>query len=118
MRAMGRPRTPANIGRVFGMLTVVRNMRVKKYERTTWLCRCACGALKAIQAKQLLRGSTTSCGCKPRSAGRQSTTKLYRLWRTMRRRCSDPNAIHYGLYGGRGIRVCDRWQKSFLAFLE
>ena len=36
----------------------------------------------------------------------------------MRRRCSDTNHIHYANYGGRGIRVCDSWQKSFESFLS
>ena len=34
----------------------------------------------------------------------------------MRRRCSDPQNHAYERYGGRGIRVCDRWQHSFAAF--
>jgi hypothetical protein len=35
----------------------------------------------------------------------------------MRVRCSDPNHIGYPNYGGRGIRVCQRWDK-FVNFLE
>ena len=36
----------------------------------------------------------------------------------MRRRCSDPKAIGYENYGGRGICVCDRWARSFDAFIK
>jgi hypothetical protein len=36
----------------------------------------------------------------------------------MRARCNNPNNKFYKHYGGRGIRVCDRWQNSFEAFLE
>jgi len=36
----------------------------------------------------------------------------------MRRRCNNPRCRNYRYYGGRGIRVCDRWEQSFLAFLE
>jgi hypothetical protein len=36
----------------------------------------------------------------------------------MKQRCSNPNATNYARYGGRGIAVCQRWQESFLAFLE
>lgn len=38
-------------------------------------------------------------------------------WREMRKRCSNPNRRDYGRYGGRGIRVCPRWLRSFDAFL-
>lgn len=38
-------------------------------------------------------------------------------WRQMRTRCNNPNDGGYRRYGGRGIRVCDRWA-SFQPFLE
>lgn len=28
---------------------------------------------------------------------------------SMRKRCNNPNAVGYHLYGGRGIRVCEQW---------
>jgi len=36
----------------------------------------------------------------------------------MRRRCSNPRASQWRWYGGRGIRVCERWEQSFAAFLS
>lgn len=33
----------------------------------------------------------------------------YRIWRHMRTRCENPNCHAYKDYGGRGIKVCDRW---------
>jgi len=36
----------------------------------------------------------------------------------MRRRCYQVNHHKFPSYGGRGIQVCERWQNSFLAFLE
>jgi hypothetical protein len=38
-------------------------------------------------------------------------TRVYHIWRQMRYRCSSPNAPEYKNYGGRGIRVCARWDQ-------
>lgn len=45
-------------------------------------------------------------------------TKVYGIWCSMRRRCKNPNCKDYSNYGGRGIKVCKEWDKSFTAFYE
>jgi hypothetical protein len=48
------------------------------------------------------------------------TTKrhpLYATWCGMIQRCEYAKAAGYARYGGRGIRVCDRWRHDFAAFL-
>ena len=45
-----------------------------------------------------------------------SKSPTYTSWRNMRQRCSNPSDTNYKYYGARGIRVCDRWQNSFVAF--
>ena len=42
----------------------------------------------------------------------------YLVWTEMKQRCHNPNHPKYKWYGKRGIRVCKRWQKSFVAFFE
>lgn len=44
-------------------------------------------------------------------------TDEYRIWRHMRTRCENQNCDAYHSYGGRGIKVCDRWLefKNFIA---
>jgi hypothetical protein len=42
---------------------------------------------------------------------------LYRTWVGMRYRCEKPSHMLYASYGGRGIRVCERWRKSFWDFV-
>lgn len=44
-----------------------------------------------------------------------SRSPEYSAWRALRERCRNPNAQAWANYGGRGIRVCDRWE-SFDAF--
>lgn len=43
------------------------------------------------------------------SGGRAHTSRLYRIWRNMKQRCTNPRAAKHHLYGGRGITVCDEW---------
>lgn len=60
-----------------------------------------------------------SCGCGGRfkiKHGKTGSTE-YKSWDGMRQRCSNPNNSKYPLYGGRGIKVCERWQESFENFL-
>lgn len=42
----------------------------------------------------------------------------YRVWAAMKRRCYNPNVRAYRWYGGRGIKVCQRWKENFALFLE
>lgn len=37
-------------------------------------------------------------------------SKVWKTWQSMRERCSNPRNASYPEYGGRGIRVCERWQ--------
>lgn len=44
-------------------------------------------------------------------------TPTYKSWETMRQRCENPRSPDFGHYGGRGIKVCERWL-TFAPFLE
>jgi hypothetical protein len=46
-----------------------------------------------------------------------SHTRTYRLWANMLTRCTNSKRAGYPRYGGRGIKVCDRW-RQFAAFLD
>lgn len=39
-------------------------------------------------------------------------------YRNMLSRCYNPKSTGYRHYGGRGVKVCERWRESFLNFLE
>ena len=43
---------------------------------------------------------------------------LHRVWDSMKTRCTNPRSGNYKNYGGRGIKICDRWLHSFEAFAE
>lgn len=44
----------------------------------------------------------------------------YQVWASMKKRCNNPNAINYYLYGARGVKVCDSWNamSGFDAFIK
>ena len=55
-------------------------------------------------------GNTNSCGCMSRNTIHNlAHHRLYSIWKTLKSRCTNPNNKRYKYYGGRGIKVCDRW---------
>jgi hypothetical protein len=47
-----------------------------------------------------------------------SGTQIYNVWTKMIGRCENPNDDAWDEYGGRGVRVCQRWRASFQDFLS
>lgn len=45
-------------------------------------------------------------------------TPGFMAWRNMKNRCLNPKHPDFKHYGGRGIGVCGRWQRSFEGFLK
>lgn len=96
--------------------------------RIYWTCECMlCGSTRNIDGKSLRGGVSKHCDCTryehmkispPKRTHGKSHTRLYYVWCGMRQRCSDPHNIHYRLYGGRGISVCDEWKNNFQAFYD
>jgi hypothetical protein len=90
-----------------------------KYGKWYARYRCECGKEFEAFRCNVNFGTTASCGCKRgRKAGYhgQWDTPTWRSWISMRTRCTQPSARRYAQYGGRGIKVCDRWN-DFANFL-
>ena len=45
------------------------------------------------------------------------TIPEYNIWRSIKQRCKNKNHKSYKDYGARGIKICKRWDDSFLNFL-
>ena len=110
------------VGMTFGRLTVTSKAESNKHGAAMWNCVCSCGREHVAMGSLLRRGEVKSCGClksntpAPNRTHNMSGTPLYRVWATMRNRCGNPKVKGYEVYGGRGIKVCDRWA-SFENFL-
>lgn len=106
------------IGAVFGRLRVVSNDVQSKNRQAMCRCVCECGNIKDIAASYLRRGLIKSCGCLAREVtGAMSRTHgmskspEYAVWCRMHERCTNPRVARYSRYGGRGIKVCERWAR-------
>jgi hypothetical protein len=111
------------VGLKYGRLTIMAPAGSKKSHALA-LCRCDCGNECVTAVDHLLIGHTTSCGCFSAEWTRKrfrthglSKSREYHIWQGMHNRCKNPDCEKYPHYGGRGIRVCERWE-SFAAFIE
>lgn len=53
-----------------------------------------------------------------RHGGHCENAKEYNSWRAMRERCNNPRHRAYKRYGGRGIKVCERWNNPDTGFIN
>ena len=114
-------------GKRFNRLLVIAYAETIGNERrkaAIWQCQCDCGNSTTARAGDLMSGKTQSCGCFGKERRLESLmshgmshTSTYNSWKAMKKRCNNPNGIDYKYYGGRGIKVCSRWKKSFINFL-
>lgn len=110
-------------GHRFGRLVVTGRCGSRGRE-VAWGYMCDCGETGVARGADLRNGRTASCGCLKRDIVKicsrthgRSRTPMYSAWVQMIGRCHNPNNESYERYGGRGIRVCERWRNSFEDFL-
>ena len=112
-------------GKVFGFWTVLHHMPFVKGKQAMVWCRCVCGVEKAVQSQSLRNEMTRSCGCKKGDLQAEVHTthgqsmvgsRTYQAWVSMKRRCNGRKPT--STYSIRGIKVCDRWLKSYMNFFE
>lgn len=107
-------------GQVFGKLTVIEYAGLDDIKKhTMWKCKCECGNETITRKTRLKSGDTKSCGCALGNIQYKHGLykhPIHKIWDGMKYRCNNPNATHYKHYGGRGIKVCDKWNNDFEAF--
>jgi hypothetical protein len=117
------------VGKKFGPLLVLGEA-ASKGAKGYWEVLCDCGKIATKAANELLRKNRPIRGCchqctisrnllaSQRTTHGMSGTPLYIAWRNLLDRTQNPKCLQYKNYGGRGIQVCERWQKDFGAFLR
>lgn len=117
----------ARVGMVFGLLKLEAHLGSNKYRRATYEASCYCGRRLIVDSSHL-KVKVPSCGCATRNTisearvshggcKRSGKEPLYKVWCGMRRRCNNPSHPDYKWYGGKGVRVCERWS-SYANFRE
>lgn len=82
---------------------------------------CECGEVCAVMVSTLVDGQSKSCGCLHKDIQRKRIAEYgtkhgktrsgaWKSWAAMRRRCDNPKNKDFKHYGGRGIKVCERWR--------
>ena len=95
----------------------------KDFERPSvkWLCECKCGRKDHILQNHLLKGISTkckACAAPKWTTHGHSRDPIYQTYYNMIARCTKPNRKEFIHYGGRGIKVCERWLHSFENFVS
>ena len=112
------------IGKKFGKLKVIKFDHTNEYYRSYWLCECECGNEKIIARQSLISNRTHSCGCEIKKnpiTHNMSYTRIYNIFKCMKKRCYNPNNTFYYNYGGRGIKICKEWlnkENGFINFYD
>ena len=100
----------------YGKLVVIKQSGRTKDRHILWECKCDCGNIINVSSHDLTTNHTKSCGCLQKEVIKNLRFKhgdrdnrLYSVWKTMKKRCENPNCKSYKYYGARGIKVCDEW---------
>lgn len=115
---MGRPKGSKNkvrsdlTGQTFGHYEVLYETEKTAAGTRSWMCRCKCGKENIVYQSNLVRRPDQMC-----TECRNTSRRVSQMHKSMRNvyegmlgRCySESDPVRYAYYGGRGIKVCDRW---------
>lgn len=113
------------IGKKIGRLLVLSFSHKDSQGLYCYNCVCDCGnhVVRNVSYFTSKKTPHKSCGCWRKELTKEKTfkhgmslTATHRVWAGIKARCTNKNDKYYPRYGGRGIKVCDRWLHSFENF--
>lgn len=112
-------------GQKFGSLTAIERCGTCASRDIKWRFICDCGNEFEANGYYARSGKITTCPECARERTRTASVKHgltnspeFLTWTDIQTRCHNPNSTSYERYGGRGIKVCEKWRNSFQAFLD
>jgi hypothetical protein len=106
-------------GHEYNNWTVLEYAGKSNNGHSLWKCRCTCGRIKIQRSCNIKSGQCKSCGCLKKGINKgiknanykhgKSKSKAYKTWLHIKERCNIPTTKAYKYYGGRGIKICERW---------
>lgn len=116
-------------GKQFGSLYVLKEVEERRNNKVMWTCICECGKVKDYIGDNLRSGSSTNCGCirtkiaaqgasKKLKTHGMSKSRLYNIWRSMKKRCYLETCKDYERYGALGVTICNEWLSGFEKFKD
>lgn len=125
----GRPQSLSGVRR----WSLIGVKRLLPFEADTWEVRCDCGTVMNLKRHQFFQ--KRSCGCDKAVLTKvviygQESLRLdtrwppeqedaHRIWYSLHQRCSTTKKGPLNKdYGGRGIKVCDRWKNFYLFYID
>lgn len=114
-------------------MRIIKELGTKQVgKRTQRFALVECPKCKVVEERRVRSDCSELCrACAMKQAGKKRASKedsqgdtvktspyfrLYQIWRGMKRRCTEPNAMGYNLYGAKGVTVCKEWLESYTAF--
>lgn len=103
------------IGKRIGMLTI---QSIGSSKRSSWhkiataICKCDCWTIKEIEYRNLMRSWYISCWChrEKKNTHGMRNTRSYRIRRSMKLSCDNPNHRSYHRRWGKGITYPSEWE--------
>jgi hypothetical protein len=128
---MGRPISKFELGQKFHRLIVKREMGKDRQGHRLFKCQCECGNTITTRMSRLKQNKVKSCGCYVKETAHNLILNIkmhnlshgdaiyrnkkrlseYNIWAGIKQRCLNPNNRAFKDYGGRGIKICERWMK-------